>query len=574
MDTGRIDSVVEPATFDEELRAALFAAEAVSEADFARAKRIRGEQDGDEPLSALLVRMGFVSERAMAEALAQASGLPLIRNTDYAEEALVADVLSPRFLKEHGVVPIAFDEGALRLAMADPQRQVAVRAIELATSLPVLPAIGVSSEIQAAIDRLYAFETSARAVEGAGHGDELNRTDVDQLRDMASEAPVVRLVNQVIQRAVDSRASDIHIEPFERVLKIRFRIDGVLRDEPSPPRQMGPAMISRIKIMADLDIAERRLPQDGRIKLWVHGQELDLRISTVPTLHGESLVMRLLKREAVDLDFTSLGFSEQLRARMQRALALPDGMIIVTGPTGSGKTTTLYTALHGLNTEERKVITVEDPVEYQLAGINQIQVNAAIGLTFANALSSIVRQDPDVIMVGEMRDLETVRICVQSALTGHLVLSTLHTNDAASSISRLLEMGAEDYLLNSTLNTVLAQRLVRLLCPACKAEYRPDAGIVHEFRLDQLLHGGELRLFHARGCEACGGTGYRGRVGILEMLTMTDTLRALVLRHAGATEIERVARNEGMDTMFEDGCRKALQGITTLEEVIRVAQDS
>jgi general secretion pathway protein E len=578
MDTGTIELAAggqtDSVALDEELRAALFAADAVSEADYARAKRICGEQDGEEPLSALLVRLGFVSERAMAEALAQSTGLPLIKNSEYGDEALVGDALSARFLKEHGVVPVASESGMLRLAMADPRRRVAIQAIELATSLVVAPAVGVSSEIQAAIDRLYAFETTARTLENAARGDELDRTDVDQLRDMASEAPVVRLVNQIIQRAVDSRASDIHIEPFERALKIRFRIDGVLRDEPSPPRQMGPAVISRVKIMADLDIAERRLPQDGRINLRVHGQELDLRISTVPTLYGESLVMRLLKREAVNLDFTSLGFSEQLRARMQRVLALPDGMVIVTGPTGSGKTTTLYTALHGLNTEERKVITVEDPVEYQLEGINQIQVNAAIGLTFANALRSIVRQDPDVIMVGEMRDLETVKICVQSALTGHLVLSTLHTNDAASSISRLLEMGAEDYLLNSTLNTVLAQRLVRLLCPSCKAAYRPDAGIIHEFRLDRLLDGGEPELFHARGCESCGGTGYRGRVAILEMLTMTDALRAQVLRHAGATEIERVARDEGMHTMFEDGCRKALQGVTTLEEVLRVTQDN
>jgi len=334
-------------------------------------------------------------------------------------------------------------------------------------------------------------------------------------------------------------------------------------------------VISRIKIMADLDIAERRLPQDGRINVRVQGQELDVRVSTVPTMYGESVVMRLLQRDSVTLDFDSLGFTAEQRARLQKELSMTHGMVIVTGPTGSGKTTTLYTALNSLNTEQRKVITVEDPVEYNLEGINQIQVNANIGLDFASALRSIVRQDPDVIMVGEMRDLETARICVQSALTGHLVLSTLHTNDAAGSVTRLLEMGTEDYLLNSTLNVILAQRLVRLLCQHCKQPYEAEARIIEEFDLQRILPAAQsLNLHKAVGCEHCANTGYRGRVGIIEILTISDKIRSLILSHASAGEIEAVAREEGMATMFEDGCLKATQGLTTLEEVARVIQES
>ncbi len=559
--------------FEARLKAHLLAANAVKEMDFARAKRVKAEQLENESLVTLLVRLGMVSERAMAEAVSDVTGLRLLKNAQLPDEALLKEQLSGRFLKEQQVLPVSLDEQQLELAMADPTDNYAIRAITMASGLYVQPCVAVGSDLQKAIARLYLNEQNKTGSQDAAEHDAFTEHDVEQLRDMASEAPVIRLVNQLIQRAVDARASDIHIEPFENQLKIRYRIDGVLRDEASPTQQMGPAVISRVKIMANLDIAERRLPQDGRINLRVQGQDLDIRVSTIPTMYGESVVMRLLHRETVALDFPSLGFSDVLRQRLKQSLDMPHGMIIVTGPTGSGKTTTLYTALHSLNTEERKVITVEDPVEYNLSGINQIQVNPSIGLSFASALRSIVRQDPDVIMVGEMRDLETARICIQSSLTGHLVLSTLHTNDAASSITRLLEMGVEDYLLNSTLNTVLAQRLVRVLCEHCRESYVPSEGVIREFGFDKL-QSGEVRLYRSVGCEHCGGTGYRGRVGIIEMLPMSDKIRELVLQHAGSGKIEQAAREEGMHSMFEDGCLKALQGITTIEEVVRVTQEA
>ena len=554
-----------------QLRTRLEGANALSRADFARAERLRQEQLEPESLVSLLIRMGIVSERTMADTLAELLQLPLARPAEFPPQSLSDDLLSSRFLKETGAVVTALDDDSVTVALADPTVDFTRRALALATRRPVNLKVGVASEIQQALDRQGAVAGGEQNTETV---EPVTERDVAQLRDMASEAPVIRLVNQLVQRAVDCRASDIHVEPFENRLKIRYRIDGVLRDEMSPGREMGPAIISRIKILANLDIAERRLPQDGRINLRVQGRELDIRVSTIPTMYGESVVMRLLQREAVALDFDSLGFTPDLQQRFKHNLDLPHGMILVTGPTGSGKTTTLYTALNSLNTEARKVITVEDPVEYNLEGINQIQVNSAIGLTFASCLRSIVRQDPDVIMVGEMRDLETARICVQSALTGHLVLSTLHTNDAASSVTRLLEMGVEDYLLNSTLNLVIAQRLVRVLCPHCKSAYTAPEAVVREYQLRTFAPAGEITLWRSNGCEACSGTGYRGRTGIVEMLALTDILRDLILEHASAGKIEQVARREGMLTMLEDGCHKVLAGVTTLEEIVRVTQET
>jgi general secretion pathway protein E len=397
---------------------------------------------------------------------------------------------------------------------------------------------------------------------------------VEHLKDMASEAPVIRMVNLIMQRAVEARASDIHVEPFEQRLKVRFRVDGVLKEVEAPPVRSTAAVISRIKIMAKLNIAERRLPQDGRIKLQVQGKELDLRVSTVPTMYGESVVIRLLHKESIVLDFAALGFEGDALQRFLDVLALPHGIILITGPTGSGKSTTLYTALHRINTPERKIITVEDPVEYQLEGVNQIQTKPQIGLTFANALRSIVRQDPDVIMIGEMRDLETARIAVQSALTGHLVLSTLHTNDAAGGVTRLMDMGLEDYLITSTVNGILGQRLVRRLCPHCREAYPALPEMVEELRLRRFAPEGEVRLYHPHGCEQCDGLGYKGRLAILEFLIMSDDLRRLVMTHAQARQIEEQALKEGMHTMYEDGLRKAIAGLTTIEEVLRVTSDT
>ncbi|MGZ8196547.1 MAG: type II secretion system ATPase GspE, partial [Methylosarcina sp.] len=434
---------------------------------------------------------------------------------------------------------------------------------------------GLLSEIDAALEMQYGEGRSQMdkivddlAVEDGGE------EDLEHLKDLASEAPVIKMVNLIMQRAIETKASDIHIEPFEQTLKVRLRIDGVLQDIDAPPVKSTAAVISRIKIMAKLNIAERRLPQDGRIKVQMLGKELDLRVSTIPTMYGESVVIRLLDKESVVLDFATLGFSGSHSEKFLEILAQPHGIILITGPTGSGKSTTLYTALKTLNTAERKIITVEDPVEYQLEGVNQIQAKPQIGLTFASALRSIVRQDPDVIMIGEMRDLETAKIAVQSALTGHLVLSTLHTNDAAGGITRLLDMGLEEYLLTSTVNGILAQRLVRKLCEKCKEGQPASPEIINEMKLRRFVPEGDILLYKPVGCSACGGLGYRGRQAIIEFLVMTDPIRKLVMAHEEAGVIQKLAMDEGMATMYEDGLTKVVKGITTLEEVLRVTTEA
>ncbi|HAZ42510.1 MAG TPA: type II secretion system protein GspE, partial [Methylococcaceae bacterium] len=436
--------------------------------------------------------------------------------------------------------------------------------------------IGIGSEIDRALETQMGPGKSlmGEIVDTFGSDEDVNEADVEHLKDLASEAPVIRMVNLIMQRAVEMRASDIHVEPFEQVLKVRFRVDGVLREVESPPVRSTAAVISRIKIMAKLNIAERRLPQDGRIKLQVQGKELDLRVSTVPTMHGESVVIRLLHKESIKFDFGSLGFEGEALNRFLGVLEQPHGIILITGPTGSGKSTSLYTALHKINTPDRKIITVEDPVEYQLEGVNQIQTKPQIGLTFAAALRSIVRQDPDVIMIGEMRDIETARIAVQSALTGHLVLSTLHTNDAAGGVTRLLDMGLEDYLIASTVNGILGQRLVRRLCPHCRESFEPMPEVAAELKLWNFSDAREVLLYRPKGCEACDGTGYRGRLAISELLVMTDDIRRLVMTNAPARKIEDQALLEGMETMYDDGIRKAVRGLTTVEEVIRVTSDT
>ena len=460
--------------------------------------------------------------------------------------------------------------------MADPYNEYAIDALSLACGEPIKKLIGIASEIDHALERQFGSGKSLMGQIGdnVGSADDADDYDIEQLKDLASEAPVIRMVNLILQNAVDSRASDIHVEPFEQQLKVRIRVDGVLREIEAPPVRSTAAVISRIKIMANLNIAERRLPQDGRINLQVQGKDLDLRVSTVPTMYGESVVIRLLDKENIVLDFESLGFEGEVLKRYLSVLGLPHGIILITGPTGSGKTTNLYTSLHKLNTPERKIITVEDPVEYQLAGINQIQTKSQIGLTFANALRSIVRQDPDVIMIGEMRDLETAKIAVQSALTGHLVLSTLHTNDAAGGITRLLDMGLDDYLLTSTVNGILAQRLVRRLCPQCRKPKTALPEFVEELQLKKYKHEGPITLYSPVGCAECGGVGYKGRMAILEFLTMTDSVRRAVLAKQDASQIQEKAIDAGMETMYQDGVRKALSGLTTIEEVLRVCTES
>ena len=544
----------------------------LKDSDLARARRLH-EESPEGTLTALMARLGLVSERDLAEAWSELLHTPLLAAREAPELPPAELDLSSRFLKLHHVVPVRDGDDGLALLVSDPADPYPLQAVELAAGRPVTLRIGLRSEIDDLIERYYGSGRSAMGtiVENLDGGAAVE-DDVEHLRDLASEAPVIRLVNLILQRAVEQRASDVHIEPFENRLKVRYRIDGVLHEVEAPPSSSTAAVISRVKIMAKLNIAERRLPQDGRIQLRVQGKELDLRVSTVPTSFGESVVMRILDRESVVFDFSTLGFTSAFQQRFVDVLERPHGILLVTGPTGSGKTTTLYTALGKINTPDVKIITVEDPVEYQIEGINQIQVKPQIGLDFAGALRSIVRQDPDVIMIGEMRDLETCRIAIQSALTGHLVLSTLHTNSAAGGITRLLDMGVEDYLLGSTVNGILAQRLVRRLDPETATPYEALPEVIEQFELHKYTDERPIRLWKP-GSSAANPTGYRGRRAIMEFLVMTDPLRRLVMQRADAGEIERQARAEGMRTMYEDGIAKAVAGITTLEEVLRVTQE-
>ncbi|HFD12386.1 MAG TPA: type II secretion system protein GspE [Crenotrichaceae bacterium] len=547
----------------------------LGKAELRKAQRLAVQSQQDK-LPALLLKLGMVAERDVTDALAEVSGLPLVEKADYPDIPPLEDSISPRFMKTHGVVGLANDDEKASVAIADPLDYYVISALRLACAKPVLLSVGLATDIENAVEKQLGSGKSQMGqlvdtFEGEGDYDE---DDVEHLKDLASEAPVIRMVSLIMQRAVESRASDIHVEPFENQLKVRFRIDGVLREVEAPPVRSTAAVISRIKIMANLNIAERRLPQDGRIKAQIVGKELELRVSTVPTMHGESVVIRLLDKDNVVLDFESLGFRGKPLQQFTEVLEIPHGIVLITGPTGSGKSTTLYTGLNKLNSPERKIITVEDPVEYQLPGVNQIQVKSQIGLTFAGALRSIVRQDPDVIMIGEMRDLETARIAVQSALTGHLVMSTLHTNDAAGGITRLMDMGLEDYLLVSTVNGILAQRLVRRLCPHCREAFTAMPELVEEMQLKRFVSGDKVTLYKPVGCDQCNDIGYRGRLSIVEFLTMSEELRRLVMTHAQAREIETQALKEGMISMMDDGLQKAIEGDTTVEEIMRVTTDS
>ena len=529
-----------------------------------------------EKIGVILHRLGMVSGGDLADALSEQLDLPLATAADYPELPLMEERLSSKFLRDSQAVLLREDDDEIAVAIADPTDSYVLAAVRMASGKRVRAYIAAPNEIDAVLERLYGGgRTSMGAIVDniSSREDEDDFGDIAHLKDLASEAPVIRLVNLLLAKALEQRASDIHIEPFENRLVIRYRIDGVLHEVESPPRRLSAAVISRVKIMASLDIAERRLPQDGRIKLRIQGKEIDLRVSTVPTMHGESVVMRILDKGGVPLNFESLGFEGSALAKFLNVLDLPHGILLVTGPTGSGKTTTLYTALDRLNKPDVKIVTVEDPVEYQMQGINQIQVKPQIELTFANALRSIVRQDPDIIMVGEIRDVETVSIAMQSALTGHMVISTVHTNDAPSTISRLLDMGAEDYLLTSTVNGILAQRLVRTLCPKCREPYKALPEVVDQMSLERYVPSGDVMLYKPVGCGECAGTGYWGRICIIEMMPMTDNLRSLIMRHSTAGDLRAAAIKEGMETMFENGVRKALAGITTLEEVLRVTRE-
>ena len=566
-----LDRAQEVPEIDDLIGARLVAQGKLEQSALERAERARAESG--ERLDRVLTRLGLVGERDMAEAMAAELDLPIVGADDYPEAPVLDGLLSVRFLKSSRVLPLSEDEAGIALAMADPLDRFAIEAVALRAERPVRPHVAVAAELENAQERLYSggktsIDQIAEALDEAD--EETTEADVERLRDLASEAPVIRIVNHLITKAVEARASDIHIEPFEAQLRVRYRVDGVLQDVDAPPARLRAAIISRIKIMAKLNIAEHRLPQDGRIKIVARGKEIDLRVSTLPALHGEGVVLRILDREGVVLDFDSLGFDDSTRGQFLDLIERPTGIMLVTGPTGSGKTTTLYTSLTHLNSSEKKIITVEDPVEYQLRGVNQIQVKPKIGLTFANALRSILRQDPDIIMIGEIRDLETAQIAVQAALTGHLVLATLHTNTAAATITRLLDMGVEDYLVTSTVVGIQAQRLVRRLCPACREPYEALPELVRQ--IDPQAQG-PMTLYRPKGCKQCNGQGYRGRMGVLEVLQMTDEVRRLVLQHAESQEIHKAAVAAGMRSMYQDGVTKARQGVTTLEEVVRVTSE-
>ena len=520
------------------------------------------QKDRGDKLGKILVDLGFIAVRDVLAALSEQLSVPLLTIEGAPTPVPEADGLSARFLRQFKCIPAGMSGAALQLAMADPLDFETIAAVEGFTGLKVSPALALEQEILDSIDKYYGEAARPdQDMEGAGAQ---ATEDLEHLRDMASEAPVIRLVNSMIAGAVESRASDIHIEPFEKEFRIRYRIDGVLYNQEQPPRDLKAAMISRVKLMAKLNIAERRLPQDGRIKVKTLGREVDLRVSTLPTLYGESVVMRLLDRSAGDFyDLRRLGFTDYMLARMEHYTSLPHGIFLVTGPTGSGKYTTLYSALKRINQPDKKIITIEDPVEYQMDGINQIHVNPQIGLTFAAGIRHIVRQDPDVIMIGEIRDRETADIAIRSALTGHFVFSTLHTNDAPSAITRMTDMGVENYLITSSLVSVLAQRLVRVICPECKRE--DGQRITPE--------GESILTYRGAGCESCHGFGYKGRVGIFELMELNDEIRKLIMRNADAADITVAARKNGMHTLREDGWEKVRGGVTTADEVLRVTQE-
>ncbi len=550
----------------------LVAQQSLRENDLNKVTKIK-QQMQDTGLPLLLIKLGLCSEKDVANALAKLTGYSIVTKEEYPEIPILPDEVSIRFLKEFHVVGIVADEKKFVVAVMDPENEFIEQSLRLQCDTAIEVKIGILSEIDKAIERQYG--------EGKSQMDQITGNleanealdDIEHLKDLASEAPVIRMVNLIFQKALETKASDIHFEPFEDSLIIRLRIDGVLQQIEGPSAGATAAVISRIKLMAKLNIAERRLPQDGRIKIQMQGKEIDLRVSTTPTMYGESVVIRLLDKENVVFDFAALGFEEFNQRQFIEVLSKPHGIILITGPTGSGKSTTLYTALSHLNTPKKKIITIEDPVEYQLNGVNQIQAKPKIGLTFSSALRSIVRQDPDVIMIGEMRDLETAKIAVQSALTGHLVLSTLHTNDAAGALARLLDMGLDDYLLTSTVNGILAQRLVRKLCLHCREPYQPLPEVIEEKGLTRFLKNDELILYKATGCKECGDIGYSGRLAIIEFLVMNDSLRKMVMEHKESGLIQEEAVAGGMLTIYQDGLAKVVKGLTTLDEVLRVTTE-
>ena len=533
------------------------------------------EEEGGA-LSTALVKLNFISDADLTAYLQKEYRLPLVdpAGMDLPQEVL--RLIPPALVHRHHLIPISLSGSSLTLAMSDPSNLVAMNEVKFLTGYDVKVAVAATSSVTVGIGRFYDEGTNYDEVLTQLQSQEVElvekeeEIDLKELERATEDAPVVRLVNAILTSAIKRRASDIHLEPFERMFRVRFRVDGVLEEIMKPPLKLKNAITSRVKVMSSLDIAERRLPQDGRIKLKIGpGQEMDFRVSVLPTIFGEKIVLRLLDKSSLQLDMTKLGFEESALRDFKDAIYKPYGMVLVTGPTGSGKTTTLYSALSELNKTTSNISTAEDPVEYNLVGINQVQIHDDIGLNFANALRSFLRQDPDIIMVGEVRDFETAEISIKAALTGHLVLSTLHTNDAPSTINRLLNMGVEPFLVASSVNLILAQRLARVICSGCRepAEIPPQALMDIGVPREEI---GTFTSFHGAGCGQCNGTGYRGRIALYEVMPMSEELRTLVLNGGSATEIKRTAINLGMKTLRMSGVTKLKEGATTIEEVVRV----
>ena len=525
-------------------------------------------------LGKTLVDHGYIHADVLLETLSKELSLPFISLEEYPKTQLPIKELniSEAFLKEKTIFPIQIKDDTLTIAVFDPFDLHTIENLKISLGKNIKILLSTEETIVEAIETYYGAgeSTMGRMVESI-KDDENSFTDTDldteHIRDMASEAPVIKLVNHIISKATEMGASDIHLEPFAEDLILRYRIDGILHNFEAPPKKLNSALCTRIKIMAKLDISERRLPQDGRIKLKVHGKDIDMRVSTLPTLYGESLVIRILDRDNLTVELEKMGFPKQELEQFQKLIHKPYGKLLVTGPTGSGKTTTLYGALQNINTPDKKIITIEDPVEYQIRGINQIHVKPQIGLDFASGLRSIVRQDPDVIMVGEIRDAQTADVAIQAALTGHLVFSTVHTNDAAGAITRLLDMGVENYLISSALLGILAQRLVRVICRTCIEPVEVAPALIAE-----IDNPGQdsIKAFHGKGCKECNHTGFSGRAGIYELLVVDEAVRQLILTKATSQTIRESARKKGMTTLREDGWKKVAKGITTVEEVLRV----
>lgn len=528
------------------------------------------QKQSRELIGQVLIKLGYVHERDVLEALGEQLGLPVVTLTEHSVDPVALGQVPSEFAMRHQLIPLRSDDHTITVAMANPLDVQPLDDLRLVTGCEIKPAIASPSEIKRAIEQFYMEKMIQDISEQEADLTADEGPDIADLQRMATEALVIQLVNLIIHQAVQERASDIHIEPFERELKVRYRVDGVLREAQSPPKRLHPAIVSRVKILADMNIAERRLPQDGRIQLRVSGRRIDIRVSTIPTLYGESVVMRILDKSMGLLTLEELGMQAQALERFRRLISVPHGIILVTGPTGSGKSTSLYAALMEIFSVEKKIITIEDPVEYQLPGVNQIQVRPNIGLTFASGLRHIVRQDPDVIMVGEIRDPETADIAINAALTGHLVFSTLHTNDSAGAITRLLDMHVEPYLVASTLIGSIAQRLVRRVCTNCKTTTRVRPEYLREVGFPEETW--DRKFAVGRGCDQCGHTGYKGRIGVFEMLVVDDEIRRMIVERASATVIKQYAVSKGMTTLLADGREKILQGISTVDEVLRVCQ--